>query len=222
MVFMALIALALGTGCKKKDAEVVDVESSSSTATAPTKPAVEAPPTANEKPDTKADNTKADDTKSDDTKADDSKSDAGAKANSKGSSSGPAWITKASEQFAVAFGKRDKSGVYAWAKERKEIQIKLERYSGDKVQSKKEQISDMKAFTDCLTGGPKSKCPMKELPVQFSKAGKVTSCDEECCEFEFDKSELKAKTIILTKACFKAPEGKARPGLKSIKIMHGG
>lgn len=217
---MALIALALGTGCKKKDAEVVDVESSSSTATEPTKPAVEAPPTANEKPDTKADDTKSDDTKSDDSK-DDSKSDTGAKADSKGSS-GPAWMTKASEQFATAFGKRDKSGVYAWAKDRKEIQIKLERYSGDKVQSKKEQISDMKVFTECLTGGPKTKCPVKELPVQFSKAGKVTSCDDECCEFEFNKSDLKAKTIFLTKACFKAPEGKERPGLKAIKIMHGG
>lgn len=216
MVFMALIALALGTGCKKKDAEVVDVESSSSTATEPTKPAVEAPPTANEKPDNKADDTKADHSK-----ADDSKSDKGASSDSKGAK-GPAWMSKASEQFATSFGKRDKSGIYAWAKDRKEIQIKLERYSGDKVQSKKEQISDMKVFTECLTGGPKSKCPMKELPVQFSKAGKVTSCDEECCEFEFNKSDLKAKTIFLTKACFKAPEGKSRPGLKAIKIMHGG
>lgn len=221
LILLVALALGFGAACKKGGSEeVVDVEGPSATTSSPKTPAVEPPPAANEKPDSVKTDTKAD-AKTDDKSAD-TKSDKGASSDSAKGSGGPAWMSKASTQFAEAFVKRDRDGVYAWAKDRKEIQIKAERYIKGDLKSKKEQVKDMKVFTECLTSGPKFKdCPVKELPVQFSKAGKVTTCDEECCEFEFKKEDIKPKTIFLTKACFKEPEGKGRPGLKAIKLMLG-
>lgn len=206
LLLIAACSLALGVGCKKKQDEVVDVESPSSSTTTPTKTTPEPTPSKNDKPaEVKKD--KKDDKKPSDT------SNSGAS-----NASGEAWLKKASGVLAKAFVSRNRDGVFAAAKMSKDVQIKLERVKDGK--SKKTKIADMKVFTQCLTGGPKTKCPISSLPVKTNKAGAIDSCDAECCKFKLKKDDVQAGSVFLTKACFKKPEAAgARPKLKAIKLV---
>lgn len=210
-LLIAAVGLTFGIGCKKKQEEVVDVESPKSGSTTSTDTTPEPTPSKNEKPDVKKDKGDKMDKKTD-------------TSNKGGSASGEAWLKKASGSLAKAFVTRNRDGVYAASSKSKEVQIKLERLKGGKVQSKKSKVGDAKVFTQCLISGPSfKKCPIKELPIKNNKAGSIESCDAECCKFSFKKDMLKPATVFMTKACFKKPSSsKERPKLKAIKLVIGG
>ena len=240
MILGVAFMMTFAVACKKGSGEVVDVEKP--TSEAPKPPVVEAPPTRDARPDnpsaSKGRSSKgsaagqdSQDGEADGEDGEDSQDGQGAAAaaaakgdGAKGDGAKGGGMTKAAEEFSAAFAKRDRDGIHVWVKDGSGVELTLGTVKDGKVQGKKTSIGDAKEFTQCLSAGPKYKdCSAQGLPMQFSVAGALKSCDDKgCCSFEVDRKDLKAKTLHLDQVCFASPKPKARPQLTSMRALLGG